>query len=322
MYTSEDISVVIATYNRADDLKTTLDSITDNSLPCKEIIIVDQSKDTKTRDLIRSLKNNKLKYYYSDVPSLTKARNIGATKVFSDSKIVCFFDDDVTLEKDYFRYVLEIFNTYSCAQGVGGFITQTVPQGSRLEVLSKKIFFLGHLEKNAARVLSVYGNTYPSKLTKVINSEWLSGVNMCYKLEVLKDQQFDENLSGYALAEDLDFSYRLNRKYGNSLFITPYARLMHRASVVERIPSEKMVYTNQINHFYLNFKDFNKTISEKLIFAWAVSGIAFLRIMQFLIKRNLLETVKLKLFVKSLVYCLGNLKKIRHGILSYDVRPL
>ena len=110
MYNLQDISVIIPTYNRVKDLNVTLNSIKPFLSQIKEILIIDQSSDNKTKELIRVLKNKKLKYFYSNISSLTRARNFGVSKVSKGSKIICFFDDDVTLGKNYFYNILKVLN--------------------------------------------------------------------------------------------------------------------------------------------------------------------------------------------------------------------
>jgi hypothetical protein len=188
-----------------------------------------------------------------------------------------------------------------------------------MENFLKRLFFIENLKKNSARVLSVYGNEYPSELTRVIKSQWLSGFNMNYKKEVFKKMKFDENLKRYALAEDFDFSYRLWKRYPGSLFITPFAKINHRASNVERYPTEKISYMNQINHFYLNYKNFNSNFIEKFKFIWCLMGILLLRTMKFLGGFGGKNWLKLRYFIHSLYYCFKNHKKIIKGDLNFQI---
>jgi len=312
MYKISDISLVIATFNRPSDLKETLSSLKDIK-KLNEVIIVDQSKNKETEKLVKKLKNQKIKYIYSKIPSLTKARNIGVSKVSKKSKLICFTDDDVTFSKNYFQEILNVFNKYPEAKGVSAFVQPPKEAAKKFENFIKRLFFIEHLENEKVRAISSYGNTYSYKLTRIINSHWLSGVNMGYKKEIFKNQRFDENLKGYALAEDFDFSYRLNKKYPKSLFITPFTKIIHRVSTAERYPTEKISYMNQSHHFYLNFKNFNQTTKEKLVFAWSLIGISLLRTLQFIETRKNTDALKLKFFFKSLFYCLANLRKIRKG---------
>lgn len=311
-YTLKDISVVIPTYNRSKDILETLNSL-GHFKELKEIIIVDQSTSEDTKELIKSLRNKKIKYLYSKIPSITRARNLGVKNASEKSKIICFIDDDVTLGKNYFSEMLKIFNSNSDAKAAGAFFhIEDLSFLGKIENIIKKLFFIRYYENNA-RIISAYGNTYPSKLTKIITAQWLPGVNMAYNKEIFKEQEFDENLLGYTVAEDIDFSYRLFKKYPESIFITPFADIIHRASVVEREPTERMSYINQVDHFYFNFKNLNKSLKQKIIFFWSLFGISFLRTLNLVIKPSKTNYLKLKYFFKSIKYCIKNKDLIKAG---------
>lgn len=314
MYFLKHLSVIIPTYNRSEDLKETLLSFKENWAELNEILIIDQSKDNKTSILIDSLKNKKIKCIRAKIPSLTKARNLGVEKVSKETKLICFLDDDVTLDKAYFENILDVFNKNNLTKGVSGyFLPRELKKVNLFENVIKRIFRIECFEENKMRVLSAYGATYPHTLTKIIDTQWLSGFNMVFKKKICKEFSFDEKLTRYALGEDFDFTYRINKKYPGSLILTPKAKLVHRASLAERMPTEKLAYMNQINHFYFNYKNFNSNIKEKTIFIWCLTGITILRALLILKKRRIVEWLKLKLFIKSLIYTIRNLAEIRRG---------
>ena len=166
---------------------------------------------------------------------------------------------------------------------------------------------------------SPYGNNYPmlknfrkeldlwgEKMTTIdyesIVVRWFPGVNMCFRKKIFKEQSFDENLLGYTVAEDIDFTYRLNDRHPNSLFITPLADFKHRGSMVSRTPTKKMAYINQVDHFYFFFKNMNNTFGERCKFVWSLVGICIFKALTF-------NTF----FFSSLFYCLRNLDKIKRG---------
>ena len=316
MYQIKDISVVIPTYQRASEVEATLRSLAPLAGKLQEVIIVDQSKDGSTKKLISKFNGKNIKYLFSKTPSITIARNLGVAHSSLKSKVICFLDDDVDINRNYFLKIIEMFNKNHEALAVAG-VDDTSYTGKnkhgKFYRLMSKIFFLGHFEKDEARVISSYGNTYPLNLQKVINAEWIPGLNMAYKKEVFKEQQFDENLLGYTVAEDIDFSYNLNRRRPGSIFITPYAHLVHRASKLSRNPTKRLAYINQVDHFYFNFKNLNRTLKEKLVFVWSLLGIALLRIGDFVVRQDQMTKLKLAYFFESLLYCINNLEKIREG---------
>lgn len=317
MLNLRDISVIIPTYNRVDELKITLKPLLKHIAELNEIIVVDQSKNDLTKSLVKRKNHPKLKYVYLANASLPRARNLGVSKSSKSSKLIFFLDDDATISSNYFSVMLQIFNSRPNIMGAAAFPkTKLQNKVNALEERLKKMFFLQNELEHRPRVLSVYGNCYPAEIKREVVGEWISGVNMCYRKEVFEKQRFDENLPGYALAEDFDFSYRLAKKYQRSLLLTNKASVLHRFSQVERYPEKKISYTNQINHFYLNFKNFNSGFREKIIFAWAIAGISLLRVLNFVKTRKSPEALKLKFYFSSLAYTLFNLGKIRRGDLS------
>src|SRR3989344_2734900 len=135
----KDMSVIIPTINRIGDLKITLESFYDKIEYLKEVIIVDQSHDDKTKKYILSLKNKKIFYIKSKIPSLTSARNLGVKR--AKGKIVGFLDDDVTLDKQYFEEIIEVFNNNSKVNGVSGWYLPKIRIG-KFDFFIKKLFFI------------------------------------------------------------------------------------------------------------------------------------------------------------------------------------
>ena len=314
-YRLQDISVVIPTFNRKEDLEITLRSFIRNIKQLEEVLIIDQSPNKKTKNLIDSLKNKKIKYYRSSVTSLTMARNFGVSNISGTSKIIIFLDDDVSLEKDYFQNIIQVFNSHPQSLGVSGYYLPA-DNTTTIEQKLRKIFFIEHLEENSCKVLSAYCAVYPSTLNRTIDAHWLPGFNMAFKKEVFEKELFDENLSKYALGEDFDFSYRIYKRYGGRLFLTPKAKLTHRVSNIGRYPSKKISYMNQINHSYINFKNFNQNFNEKIRFLWCIFGIGILRSLKFFITRKNIDWLKLRFYAESLFFCLIHLKEIREGRLK------
>jgi glycosyltransferase involved in cell wall biosynthesis len=306
------ISVIIPTFNRPKDLEITINHIVPLLGQIQEILIIDQSTNNQTKDLIECFNDPKIKYIYSSIPSITIARNIGIKNVLSNSNIICFIDDDVNIENNYFNEISKVFVDHPEAMAVAGY--NKVSAYSNIENILKKIFFLGYVESgNKARIISAYGNTYPGNLNTVINAQWLPGVNMCYRSEVFKYQLFDQNLLGYTLAEDIDFTYRLYKRNPKGLFITPFAMLEHRSSISERAPTAKMSYINQIDHFYFHYKNMNTSYSQKAKFVWSLFGISVLRTLNIIIRPTSSNYLKFKYFFKSFSYCLKHLKIIKQG---------
>ena len=311
-----DVSLVIPTYNRSEDLDKCFDSIIIQTVLPKEIIIVDDSENDEIEKLtnfrekefldkkiiLKYIRNKKEK-------SMTIARNIGVEN--SSGDIIQFLDSDVVLDKNYLKEILKIYKEKQNALGVQGFITNGYHR-SKMDSISKN-FYVGHVEKNRCRVLPSTQTTYPFYIDKIISCEWLSGSNQSYKKEVFKEFKFDENLKKYAYKEDVDFSYRIFKKYPKSLFMTPYAKLVHNVSVAGRLLGKKIINLKEINSVYFFFKNINQTLKNKMIFLWSRIGYLICDLAFNPNKR----IIHFKYRIEAYILCIKHLEEIKRGYLEF-----
>ena len=114
------ISAVIPTKNRTTDLKECLDTLLAQTLPPDEVVIVDNSISDETEQCInnwRSSANFQLIYIKQAEGGTSSLRNTGIDNSTGD--IVFFFDDDVVLDNEYIRVIVEIF-TNDTEKEIGG----------------------------------------------------------------------------------------------------------------------------------------------------------------------------------------------------------
>ena len=314
------ISIIITTYKRRKDLQECLKSILlQNHLP-REILIVDNGNDKETEKLVKEnlgefeRKNVFLKYLRNEREnSLTIARNIGAKSAIGD--IILFLDDDVVLDKDYVKELLKVYEKYPNAVGVQGYIAQ---EGiSKIRNLINKALFLYHLEKDRCRVFSSVTTTYPYQLNKIRSCEWLSGANHSYKRQILKEFTYDEKLKKYSEGEDLEFSYRVFKKYPGSLYITPYAKLIHKTSTEGRLLSKELINMREIYGLYLFYKVIDQNLKNKLIYLWSRIGKLIFNIGRSFFKLSPVGLIENIYIIGAYIHCIRHLKEIKKGELDF-----
>ena len=302
------ISIIIPTFHRMHDLNTCLDSVfTQTSLP-EEIIIVDDSDNNEIEQLIQrrqvEFKNIKivLKYFKNErEKSKTISRNLGVNKAISD--IVLFLDSDVILENKYVEEILKIYKKKPDIIGVQGDITNGC-KFTRLNRLLRRLFFQSYIEKNKCRILASVMTTYPYELDHIVSCEWLSGANCSFRKEIFNDFIFDEKINRY---EDIDFSYRIFKRYPSSLFMTPYAKLIHTVSKTGRLPKKESIYLNEVNRLYFFYKNIDQTFINNIIFFWSCIGFIIFNY----------KNINLKQFICAYLYALKHLSEIKKGDLSF-----
>ncbi|MBX2942956.1 MAG: glycosyltransferase [Cyclobacteriaceae bacterium] len=92
-------SVVIPTYNRAQFIRKTIDSVLAQTYLDFEIIVVDDGSTDNTEDVIRSIQNDKIRYYKKENAERGAARNFGAD--LANGKFINFLDSDDVLYNNH-----------------------------------------------------------------------------------------------------------------------------------------------------------------------------------------------------------------------------
>ena len=121
------ISLVVATKDRPDELAKFVRSLSNSSLPPREIILVDQSEAenrVKNQKLISQVDFCSKKYLHDEGTGLSRARNIGILEVSGD--IVAFPDDDCWYPSDLIERVVDFFRATPCDFLCGSFREETL----------------------------------------------------------------------------------------------------------------------------------------------------------------------------------------------------
>jgi GT2 family glycosyltransferase len=243
-------SLIICTYMRPEPLLKLLQSVELQTIYPDEVIIVDGSTDDATKAVLQQIIFDNLKYFkvLDHERGLTKQRNYGVARVGEEIEVVCFLDDDTVIEVDYFEQIINTYQLYPEALGVGGYIineTESEFVGYDYQPTNKEYYFDGWKQKDGSRFVmrkklgldsdcppgysSMYshgrsvGFLPPSG--KVYPVEMLMGGVSSFKKTVFKTIQFSIYFEGYGLYEDADFTLRVS-KIGK-LYLNTSAKLNH-----------------------------------------------------------------------------------------------
>lgn len=108
------LSLIIPTCNRGKNLDQLFASITElNIEKCFiEILLIDNASTDNTKqicfDFIEQHGDLDIRYFYEPVPGLLSGRHLGATE--AKTEIFCFLDDDVELNPDWAKSILQILS--------------------------------------------------------------------------------------------------------------------------------------------------------------------------------------------------------------------
>jgi len=293
---SQKISIIIPTKDRPQDLARCLESLSNQTLLPDEIIIVDASDMEELDSSVIAKLNKKIKTtHLHTAAGLTHQKNVGVKACTGD--IIFVLDDDVVLKEDFVKEIVDVFDNDSERKvaGVCGRIVSTQKHDSR-SLRSMLVAAIGAVHRAIAVVFllrkrgdgtfraSGFPN-YPYATSEVKRVEFLPGGLTAWRKEILSEFKFDEKLEGPSILEDVDFSYRVSRKYVN--IYTPRAELVHNPSPVARIDTiarGKMLIENS---YYLFKKNLPQTLKYKLAFYWAVVGLGLVAILYGIAGRNI-----------------------------------
>lgn len=253
-------SVIIPTLNRPSSLNECLLSIKKCNLKPDEIIVVDQSDNAETKKVIDKFSNElSINYIKLKIKSSTVSRNIGIKSATKD--IIVFSDDDIEYQPDFFDVISKIYDDKSIGL-LGSFDELTCHQASKYPSFASYLFDFKEIHfKNKGYVTNSFLGRLPKfKSGNLIKTDWAMGYCFSIRREFAIEGKilFDEKLTGYAYAEDLDYTFRYIKylkSKGMTAYYSPNLLVKHHVSQEYRIPSEKFYLSYLSNRYYLIFKN-------------------------------------------------------------------
>ena len=285
--------------NRPETLKNTLDSFFNGDVIPSQVVVVDQSNDDnskKTKDVCDKYSDKaQIKYVHQKAPSLTKARN-NAYKYATEEIIICS-DDDVLIYEDTLNNIANIMQRPSVAM-IAGIDDNTLMSSTNVGYLFDAKSYInrkiGHI------TLAMLGR-YPDNIKGEIETQWAMGYFFVVRKSLLDkwNIRWDENLTSYAYAEDLDFSFSYYKKAINEnlkCVLNEKVHVKHCVSKEYRTPSKKSTYMYVINRYYLSFKH-NMGLKSRLAMKWCNLG----RMLEMVINNEpFIDIIKAKKVAKKL----------------------
>jgi glycosyltransferase involved in cell wall biosynthesis len=243
-------TLIVCTYMRPEPLLLLLQSVQKQTMYPNEILIIDGSTNKETEIILS--KNSFINLHHFLVNEndrgLTKQRNFGISKLDNTSEIVCFLDDDIVLEENYFEEIINTYTQFPEALGVGGYIMNENKWffvGQNYKTNIKEFYYDGWKIKEGSRFIlrkylgldsdqpPGYSSNYSHGRSvgflpptdKIYPVEQLMGGVSSFKKEVFSNFSFSHYFEGYGLYEDADFTIRVSKK--GQLYLNTAAKLNH-----------------------------------------------------------------------------------------------
>ena len=184
------ISVIIPTYNRASFLKTTINSLLrQENYHSYEIIVVDDGSTDNTEEVVKGIKDHKIKYFKKQNGERAAARNFGANLAIAD--YINFFDSD---DIAYSNHLEEANNTIH-------------------ELRSPEVFHLDYDIKDPDGNLIRKSYNWPQTINdRLIDGNHLSCNGVFVRKDIFAKNTFNENRK-LSASEDYELWLRLASRY-------------------------------------------------------------------------------------------------------------
>src|SRR5262245_43173732 len=125
------LSVVICTRNRPDLIGNAVASVLANKYAEYDVLVVDQSTDGWTGDIVRGMaaQHPNLRYLHTEKAGLSRAYNIGIRE--TSGQILAFTDDDCVAPSDWIASVVAAFAAEPDAELMYGQVLLPAPLADR-----------------------------------------------------------------------------------------------------------------------------------------------------------------------------------------------
>ena len=225
MGSERDITIIIATRNRAEILRQTLEDMTavDRDGLNVEIIVADNGSSDHTREVVESFADRlPVRWVFEQEPGQNAARNRALSEV-ELGKLVVFTDDDVTPQRDWLKANAAISERWPDYSVFGGTIyviwpAQEIPGWAK----SQEVRDFGFAEHD-------YGE--PERPYKQTPTSYPFSPNMWFRREVFaKGRRFDESIGPrpgmYIMGSETSFLAELKRD-GYKMLYSPKSVVGH-----------------------------------------------------------------------------------------------
>jgi len=205
-------SIIIPTYKRKESLRKLLRTLRGIVKADEEVIVVEQAGSKE--DLIQFFKNWKtprFRYYNLTHPSMTKARNLGASH--AKGRYLVFFDDDVIVHKLCISNIVKPF----IEDSVGAVAGRVIEPHKKIE---KQNTYVGRIT-----LLGKFTDGFSSTVKQDVDT--VMGCNFSVRKDIYeKIGGSDEKFTGNAIREESDLSLRIKEK-GYRIVFEPTAMVTH-----------------------------------------------------------------------------------------------
>ena len=246
------ISVVIPTLGRPEDLTKCLESLSKQTVPVSEILIVHCGKDRETAEVVNDNRwktaGLDVRYYFHQVANAAMQRNFAIQHASYENLLL--LDDDIEVDS---RWAEELFKPIWADERVGATMGRITNQPMPAPTPFWRIYrIVLHGRNKGLKAGLLVGaalpNGFPSSANDLIPCEWIGGGVSALRREAFRSAGgFASFFTGSSPGEDLDLGYRISRSW--RVYYVPSATCIHNQASTGREGSKLHQYLSMKSRF-------------------------------------------------------------------------
>jgi len=251
MFNPQAISAIIATVGRPELLRLCLDSLTKQTVPVAEVVVVhcgdDEATPALTKETCWSNAGLSVRYFHYPERNCAAQRNFAVSHATYDNLLL--IDDDVEVDA---HWAEELFTPIWNDQKVGATMGRLINQPLATPTFFWRIYRrLLHGQKGfepGRLVGAALPNGFPTTARELIPCEWIGGGASALRREAFESVGgFASFFAGSSPGEDLDLGYRLSRSW--QVYYVPSAQCVHHQAPGGREGSDQHQYLSMRSRF-------------------------------------------------------------------------
>ena len=246
------ISAIIATVGRPELLRLCLESLTRQTIPVAEVIVVHCGDDADTQQVTTDpcWINARLdvRYFHHPERNCAQQRNVAIRHAKYENLLLV--DDDVELDPDW---VEELFKPVWADAQVGATMGRLTNQPMPTPTFFWRVYrtvLHGRVEgfEPGRLVGAALPNGFPIDADAPVRCEWIGGGVSALRREAFESVGgFASFFSGSSPGEDLDLGYRLSRRW--KVYYVPSATCIHHQAPSGREATDQHQYLSMRSRF-------------------------------------------------------------------------
>jgi glycosyltransferase involved in cell wall biosynthesis len=267
-YDGGDLALVIPTKDRPEKIRDFLTSLSQQSVPCGRVIVVDGGESVK--DIVLSFSDRlPVEHYECRPPGQIRQRNLGISLLDDKTPLVAFIDDDIVLEPSALEQMVSFWD--NAAPDTAGVSFNIINQHTTLPKWAKGLW--GMILPRQGKVLRSGYHVSIENVPRDVKTEWLCGGATVWKQGILREHSNTEISSRWAIGEDLIFSYPLGKEF--PLYVCAEAKVRHEHIYDHKVKKRHRYYGRTAFLWRLFFVESHAELSRRLYFLMASGEMAF-----------------------------------------------